>query len=61
MKDYMGDIRPTRFQELGYRQDGPKLWRIYATDGNQAVGPHYATRTELLADLERYAKDYGCT
>lgn len=23
------------------------------------VGPHYKTRTELLADLERYAKEYG--
>ena len=53
-------IRPTRYEALGYRQDGPGLWRIYARDGDAAVGPHYASRTELLADLARYAKDYGC-
>jgi hypothetical protein len=55
-------IRPTRYPELGYRQDGPSLWRIYALgDGRPAgVGPQYRTRAELLADLDRYATDYGC-
>ena len=33
-------IRPTRFPELGYRNDGSKV--------------------ELLADLGRYAREYGC-
>ena len=54
-------IRPTRFAILGYRQDAAQLWRIYSMDGDRphAVGPHYRTKTELLADLERYAQEYG--
>jgi len=52
--------RPTRFPELAYAQHAPSLWRIIATDTNQAVGGFYATKAELLADLERYAIDYGC-
>jgi len=53
-------IRPTRYQELGYRNDGQDLWRIYSTDDERAVGPYYASKAELLADLERYAREYGC-
>jgi len=53
-------IRPTRYPELGYRQDGPSLWRIVAIEGDASVGPYYQTRAELLADLNRYAKEYGC-
>jgi hypothetical protein len=52
--------RPTRFAELAYTQHAPGLWRIIATDTDQAVGPFYVTKAELLADLARYAKDYGC-
>lgn len=55
-----GTIRPTRFAELGYRQDGPRLWRIYDTDSEQAIGPFYRYKAELLEDLERYAREYGC-
>ena len=54
-------IRPTRYQELGYRNDGRDLWRIYALDGDCPVGPYYVSKAELLADLERYAREYGCT
>lgn len=54
------DPRPTRYKELGYRNDAPGLWRIVTTEDNQAVGPFYVTKTELLADLSRYAKEYGC-
>jgi len=57
-------VRPTRFKELGYRQDGRALWRIYdiSEPGREAaVGPQYASKTELLADLDRYAKDYGAS
>lgn len=56
-------IRPTRFAELGYRQDAPGLWRIYdITDASRpaAVGPQYRSKAELLADLERYAALFGC-
>jgi hypothetical protein len=53
--------RRTRFAELGYRCDGPSLWRIYdITDTPQPVGPQYRTKAELLADLDRYAKNFGC-
>ena len=58
---YPDQIRPTRFKELGYRQDGPGLWRFYDTETQKAVGPQYVTKAELLADLDRYAKDFGCT
>ena len=50
----------TRYAELAYRNDGPGLWRIVTTEDGAAVGPQYGTKAELLADLERYAKDYGC-
>ena len=52
--------RPTRFPELAYEKHAPNLWRIIATDTDQPIGPHYASKAELLADLERYAHDYGC-
>jgi len=29
-------------------------------DDQSAVGAFYATKAELLADLERYAASYGC-
>jgi hypothetical protein len=53
-------MTPTRFAELGYRKDSSRLWRIYALDGPAAVGPLYRTKAELLADLERFAREYGC-
>lgn len=52
--------RPTRYKDLGFRQDAPSLWRIIAMDTLCAVGPHYKTKAELLADLDRYAAEYGC-
>ncbi|UGY15181.1 hypothetical protein HAP48_0042765 [Bradyrhizobium septentrionale] len=52
--------RRTRFPELAYAQHAKDLWRIIATDTDQAVGPHYRTKAELLADLDRYAKEFGC-
>ena len=56
-------IRPTRYDALGYRCDGRGLWRIYDimdTDSAGAVGPFYRTKAELLADLDRYATEFGC-
>lgn len=50
--------RPTRFKELGYEQHARNLWRIIDMDGCRPVGPQYATRMELLADLERYAREH---
>ena len=56
-------LRATRFYDtLAYREVAPGLWRIYdITDRPAAVGPHYRTKSELLADLERFAEVFGCT
>ena len=59
----MTGIRPTRYATLGYRCDGRGLWRVYDVDDREspaAVGPQYRTKMELLADLARYASEYGC-
>ncbi len=50
----------TRFPQLGFRQDAPGVWRIVAVEDNASVGPHYASKAELLGDLERFAAFYGC-
>ncbi len=52
-------MRKTRFKELGYAKHAPNLWRILDSDTGAAIGPHYRTKAELLADLERYAREYG--
>jgi len=54
-------MNKTRYKTLGYRQDAPGLWRFYDLADNReaAVGPHYTSKAELLADLTRYAADYG--
>lgn len=52
----------TRFEELGYTHVAPGLWRFvditeFPRDkwaGLPVVGPHYGTKAELLADMERY-------
>jgi hypothetical protein len=57
-------VRNTRFDGLGYVPPSCNgdAWRfVDMTDPqrNALVGPHYRTKAELLADLERYAKEYG--
>lgn len=54
-------LRQTRYPELCYMQQGPRLWRfIYVGEGREStVGPQYRTKAELLADLERYAREWG--
>lgn len=51
--------RPTRYDGLGFEKHAPNLWRIIDTNTHAAVGPHYRSRAELLADLDRYAREYG--
>lgn len=60
MRETKHTIRPTRFPELGYACDAPGLWRIYDTSTGGAIGPFYATKAELLADLARFAREFGC-
>jgi hypothetical protein len=50
--------RPTRFAGLGYEKHGHGLWRMIDTSTGNAVGYHYETKAELLADLERYARKF---
>ena len=50
----------TRYRELGLANLDVGLWRfVYISDKNQlrsppVVGPHYKSKIEALADLERY-------
>lgn len=50
----------TRFAELGFEQVDKGLWRFVCTESGRHCGPQYASKAELLADLERYAASYGC-
>jgi hypothetical protein len=49
-----GTIRTTRFSEIGYERHTASLWRIIDLETGLAIGPHYATKAELLADLARF-------
>lgn len=54
----------TRFAELGILKCTPSLWRIVditeGLDSGRVIGPHYRSKMELLADLPRYAQEFGC-
>lgn len=54
---------PTRYPEL-VLCNLKGFWQFAAVqgDGSDAaqVGPRYATKMEALADLDRYARFYGC-
>jgi len=52
-------MRQTRFSELSYDQFGSD-WRFIDNSTGCAIGPYYKTKTELLADLERFAVQFGC-
>ena len=55
------NVSPTRYPELGYCKCAPGLWRIVdcTDDKGACIGPHYRTKGELLADLARYAAEFG--
>lgn len=48
----------TRYQELALGHIDHGHWQ-YLSDGAQ-IGPIYKTKLEALADLERFAVEYGC-
>lgn len=50
----------TRFSELGYQQVDTDLWRFVDFDTKGNVGGGYPSKTELLADLPRFAYQFGC-
>ena len=53
-------VRRTRYKELGYVKHSPTLWRIVDMESGHVIGPHYRSKEELLADLTRFAREYGC-
>jgi hypothetical protein len=61
-------IHKTRFTELGFWNvpsspgEGPGFWQCVDLTGDRPaqVGYQYATKAELLANLEAYATEYGC-
>ena len=53
----------TRFAELGYWQVEPGCWSFVNFDEDGApnqVGNKYASKMELLSNLEGYAAEFGC-
>lgn len=56
-----GPVCKTQYPELCYQRQG-RIWRILDVSwGSESpVGSQYPTRASLLADLERYAKAFGC-
>ena len=53
-------INKTRFVGMGFAHVAPGLWRFVDMETGQCVGAHYKRKDELLADLTRYATEYGC-
>jgi hypothetical protein len=61
-------VTRTRFPELGIARIAGHIWRYVAADEagnfdpfNGCIGASYRTKGEALADLERFAADYGCS
>jgi hypothetical protein len=56
-------VHRTRFAELGYWQVEPGCWSFvnFDEDGTpHQVGHKYASKMELLFNLEGYAAEFGC-
>jgi hypothetical protein len=51
----------TRYTELAYEQQDAGLWRIIDMTEGKAIGPQYKSRAELLADSDRFAREFGAT
>lgn len=56
----------TQYPNLGYVQFAPGAWCVLQRDdetmpfiGAHRTGPTYATKTELLSDICRIAKEWG--
>jgi len=56
--NWVGSATTTRYPEIGYRKEGP-AWRFVDMSTDSAVGPQYPTKAEMLADLQRYAEQFG--
>jgi hypothetical protein len=56
-------VHETTSEWLGYMKTGRECWRFVALDNDltyeSVVGPVYATRKALLADMARYVRESG--
>ena len=50
-------VNSTRFPSLGFAQVKRGLWRFVDKSTGCTVGQYYARKDELLADMERYARE----
>lgn len=50
-------LKKTRFDNLTYANVQRGVWSFFHEGAR--VGPPYASKEELLADLSRYAADFG--
>jgi len=55
-----GVYHRTRYRELEFAKIEPGCWQFIDAETKSQIGPHYASKAELLADLERYAREFGC-
>ena len=53
-------LHGTRYPMMSFASVG-RDWRFFDLTGHepQAVGPYYHSKAELLADLARFAREYG--
>lgn len=67
---YWPSFTQTRFKYLGLTKADTNLWRFVCLDWESggtskfspaAIGPYYKSKGEALADLNRYAEEYGYT
>lgn len=52
-------VKNTRLPSLGYTCEAPKQWSIIDKVTDAAIGAKYRSKDELLADLDRFAKERG--
>lgn len=61
----MNKIKNTRYQSLGYICEATKQWSFIDKESTTQlghpvpIGPKYASKDELLADIERFATERG--
>ena len=49
----------TRFSGLGFTKIAPSHWQFIDLESGSQIGPRYASKAELLADLSDYAQRAG--
>ena len=59
----IGKVYITRYPELTFQEIEKGIWRIFSKwdDENKfaCTGPVYRSKSELLCDLERFARECG--